>query len=129
MNSATGYIVFAHGSSVESANDAVRAVAEEFARRGSYAAVQVAFLEGGRPDLAGAVAALARSGFRNVVVIPYFLTLGTHLQRDLPKLVEQARASHAGLSIAVTPPLDGHPALLQALADRAAGADRASQRN
>ncbi len=114
-----GYIVFAHGSSVASANDAVRAVASEFARREGYSSVEVAFLEGGRPDLAGAVDVLANRGIRDIVVIPYFLTLGTHLQRDLPKLVEHARAAHAGVRIEVTPPLDGHPALLEALADRA----------
>lgn len=129
MKSETGYIVFAHGSSVESANDAVRAVAGEFAQRSGSSAVEVAFLEGGRPDLAGAVTALAQRGVSNIVVIPYFLTLGTHLQRDLPKLVDRALASHPGVKIAVTPPLDGHSALLEALLDRAAGADRAAQRN
>jgi sirohydrochlorin ferrochelatase len=121
MKSETGYILFGHGSSVESANDAVRAVARNFARRGGHGAVETAFLEGGKPDLAGAVAALAGRGIADIVVIPYFLTLGTHLQRDLPKLVEQARAAHTGVTIAVTPPLDGHPALLEALADRAHG--------
>jgi sirohydrochlorin ferrochelatase len=126
--SETGYIVFAHGSSVASANDAVCAVAAEFARRGGHAAVEVGFLEGGRPDLAGAVALLAGRGIVHIVVIPYFLTLGTHLQRDLPKLVEQARATHPGLRIEVTPPLDGHPALLDALADRAANAVDPSHR-
>jgi sirohydrochlorin ferrochelatase len=117
----TAYIVFAHGSSVASANDAVRAVAAEFGRRGGYSAVEAAFLEGGQPDLAGAVAMLARRGCGHIVVIPYFLTLGTHLQRDLPKLVERALAAHPGIAIEVTAPLDGHPALLEALADRAVG--------
>jgi sirohydrochlorin ferrochelatase len=129
MKPDAGYIVFAHGSSVESANDAVRTVAAEFARRGGHSAVEVAFLEGGRPDLTGAVAALAQRGITDVVVIPYFLTLGTHLQRDLPKLVQQALASHTCVKIEVTPPLDGHPALLDALMDRAAGADRAARPN
>jgi sirohydrochlorin ferrochelatase len=119
--SSTAYIVFAHGSSVASANDAVRAVAMEFARRGGYSAVEAAFLEGGEPDLARAVATLAGRGFVHVVVIPYFLTLGTHLQRDLPKLVDKAIKAHPGIAIEVTAPLDGHPALLEALADRAAG--------
>lgn len=118
--SETGYVVFAHGSSVASANEAVCAVAAEFARRGGHPAVEVGFLEGGRPDLAGAVDLLAGRGVSNIVVIPYFLTLGTHLQRDLPKLVDQARAAHPSVRIEVTPPLDGHPALLDALADRAA---------
>jgi sirohydrochlorin ferrochelatase len=119
MKSETGYIIFAHGSSVATANDAVRAVTLEFAQRYGYAAVETAFLEGGCPDLAGAVAALAARGIADMVVIPYFLTLGTHLQRDLPRLVDQALASHPYVRIAVTAPLDGHPALLAALADRA----------
>ena len=58
-------------------------------------------------------------GIERIVVIPYFLTLGIHLERDLPALVADISQSHNGLEIAVTPPLDGHPALLQILLDRA----------
>jgi sirohydrochlorin ferrochelatase len=115
----TGYIVFAHGSSVESANQAVRAVAAEMADRGDLKEVVAAFLDGGEPNLQGAVAELAGHGVRRVVVIPYFLTLGLHLQRDLPKLIERARVANPGIEIEMTPPLDGHPAMVEALLDRA----------
>lgn len=114
-----GLIVFAHGSSVESANEAVRAVASEVARRGGYSAVEAAFLEGGRPSLKEAVGALAERGLSRIVVIPYFLTLGLHLQRDLPRLVAEIQRLHPRLPIEVTPPLDTHPALIDALLDRA----------
>lgn len=115
----TGYIVFAHGSSVESANQAVRAVAAEMADRGDLKEVVAAFLDGGQPNLQGAVRELAGRNVRRVVVIPYFLTLGLHLQRDLPKLIERARLANPGLEIEMTPPLDGHPAMVEALLDRA----------
>lgn len=115
----TGYVVFAHGSSIESANEAVRAVAQEMARRGDLNHVVAAFLGGGQPDLDGAVRQLANEGVRRVVIIPYFLTLGLHLQRDLPKLIEDALQSNAGIEIEMTPPLDGHPAMVEALLDRA----------
>jgi sirohydrochlorin ferrochelatase len=115
--------VFGHGSSVESANDAVRAMAAELARRAGYEAVETAFLESGQPDLRGAVDRLAGSGIEHVIVIPYFLTLGMHLQRDLPRLVEELRLVHPGMRIEVTPPLDGHPALMDALLARAAAAE------
>ena len=118
----TAYVVFAHGSSVESANDAVRAVAEDMARRGALEPVVAAFLEGGRPDLRSAVEQMAARGVSRVVVIPYFLTLGLHLQRDLPKLVEQSRRAYPALEIEVTAPLDGHPAMVDALLDRARNA-------
>lgn len=114
-----GYIVFAHGSSVESANEAVRAVAASFARQGGYEAVEAAFLENGRPDLRGAVDLLAGCGIAHIVVIPYFLTLGLHLQRDLPRLIEEIHTVHPSIEIEVTPPLDGHPAMLEALLGRA----------
>jgi sirohydrochlorin ferrochelatase len=114
----TGYIVFAHGSSIESANEAVRAVAAEMARRGGLDTVEAAFLEGGKPDLAGALEAMADKVSR-VVVVPYFLTLGLHLQRDLPRLIEKVKTAHPGLAIEVTPPLDQHPAMVEALLDRA----------
>ena len=117
----TGYVVFAHGSRVESANDAVRAVAAEMARRGGLEIVVAAFLEGGQPDLPGALEALAKDVSR-VVVVPYFLTLGLHLQRDLPRLIEQVKKAHPGLTIEVTLPLDQHPAMVDALLDRARGA-------
>jgi sirohydrochlorin ferrochelatase len=116
---ATGYIVFAHGSSVESANEAVRSVARDLAQAGGYGQVVAAFLEGGRPDLSSAAGELSARGVSRIVVIPYFLTLGLHLQRDLPRLIGEARREHPGLEIEVTPPLDGHPAMLAALLDRA----------
>lgn len=116
-----GFIIFAHGSRIETANEAVRTVAAKFARAGGYGHVEAAFLELGQPDLEGAVALLAGRGLQHVVVIPYFLTLGTHLERDLPKLAAQAAAAHPGVDLRVTPPLDGHAALVEILLDRAAG--------
>jgi sirohydrochlorin ferrochelatase len=114
----TGIILFAHGSRVESANDAVRAVAAELAHAGGFPHVQAAFLELGRPDLEEAVVRLASEGVSSVVVIPYFLTLGLHMERDLPRLIDDISLKHKGLQITVTPPLDGHPALVDILLDR-----------
>lgn len=114
----TGLIVFAHGSSVEPANAAVREVAERMAASGGFRLVEAAFLEMAKPDLSAAAACLAARGATKLVVIPYFLTMGIHLKRDLPLLVEKARAE-VGVAISVTPPLDGHPALEAILLERA----------
>jgi len=114
----TAFIVFAHGSRVEAANQAVRDIADRMAASGEHI-VEAAFLELGQPDLAGAAARLAARGVSRIVVIPYFLTLGTHLQRDLPRLMARAGATLRNVQIETTAPLDGHPALLDALLDRA----------
>lgn len=124
----TGFIVFAHGSRVESANAAVREVAEQMAASGNHT-VEPAFLELGQPDLAGATERLIMRGATRIIVVPYFLTLGTHLQRDLPRLVDDISRQHQNIEMHVTLPLDGHPALVQALLDRAQQAQaRASGR-
>jgi sirohydrochlorin ferrochelatase len=114
-----GFVLFAHGSRVESANEGVRTVARDLAQLGSFSQVEPAFLELGQPDLAGAVATLASRDVRRIVVLPYFLTLGLHLERDLPSLIAEVQRAHPALDIRVTPPLEGHSALLQALLERA----------
>jgi sirohydrochlorin ferrochelatase len=115
---AKGIVIFAHGSSVSSANHSVKAAAEEFARLGGYALVETAFLELANPTLEQAVARLVARGAREICVVPYFLTLGVHLQEDLPRLVDQIKASQPGVAIRIAAPLGGHPALVQALLER-----------
>jgi len=115
-------IFFAHGSSVESANEGVRKVAAEAAREAGIGRYEVAFLELGSPTLEQAAATLILEGVSQIAVVPYFLTLGIHLQRDLPAIVSRIAATHPGIQISVTPPLDGHPGLTAILADRARSA-------
>src|ERR1039457_2160447 len=117
----SGIVIFAHGSSVPSANEAVRVVAEAAAAAGAFERVETAFLEA-QPNLAEAVARLAGSGVTRILVVPYFLTLGIHQQRDLPAIVAQLAQVHQNVEIRVTPPLYGYPALLRDLLARPQGA-------
>jgi len=115
----TGYVVFAHGSRLEAANNAVRRVAEELADAGGYDAVEAAFLDLDHPTLAEAVELLVSRGARRVAVIPYFLTPGRHLTQDMSALGEEIRARNEGVEHVVTNSLDAHPALLKAVLDLA----------
>lgn len=114
----TGIVLFAHGSSVEAANEAVRGIAARVQTEGGIELMEAAFLELGTPDLPGAIERLAERRAERIVVVPYFLTLGIHLKRDLPRIVEGCEARHPGLKIEVTEPLDGHPALRRIVLDR-----------
>ncbi len=115
----TAIIVFAHGSSVEAANQAVRAVTREVAQAGGFPLTETAFLELAQPDLPAAVEQMHAAGAQRIVVVPYFLTLGIHLRRDLPRIVDGIAERYHGLSIEVTDPLDGHPALARIVLERA----------
>jgi sirohydrochlorin cobaltochelatase len=54
-----------------------------------------------------------------VRVLPMFLGVGRHAREDLPELVRQVRARHAGLEVVVAEPVGEHPELLDLLADLA----------
>ncbi|MEO8367999.1 MAG: CbiX/SirB N-terminal domain-containing protein [Candidatus Solibacter sp.] len=114
----TGIIVFAHGSRIEAANQAVRSAAGDLARSGGFPLVEAAFLELGRPSLEEAAAQLVERGIDRLVILPYFLTPGMHLERDLPVLVNNITSKFSDLDVVVTPSLDGHPGLVDVLADR-----------
>jgi sirohydrochlorin cobaltochelatase len=114
----TGVIVFAHGSRIESANEAVRSVAADLARTTGQAHVLAAFLELGEPALETAAHRLAEAGLRRIVILPYFLTLGLHMDRDLPRIVGKIEQAHPDVQVIVAPPLDGHPDLVSILAHR-----------
>jgi len=115
-------VVFAHGSKVEAANEAVREVASRVQTRSGYV-TEAAFLEIAEPDLPSAVEALAVRGATRIVVLPYFLAPGRHAERDLPRLIENIRDRlrdiHSNVRIDTAANLDGHPALVGMLIDRA----------
>ncbi len=104
-----GILVFAHGSAVDEANQSVHNLARKIQEQGPYDYVRGAFLDVAQPDLNAAVAQAAEAGVRRVIVIPYFLTEGIHLQRDLPSLIAPLRERHPGLQIEVGRSLDDHP--------------------
>jgi sirohydrochlorin cobaltochelatase len=78
--------------------------------------VALAYLEHARPDLAEAVDAVVARGARRVRVVPLFLGVGGHVRKDVPALVESARARHPGIEIAVTASLGESDAVLDAMA-------------
>ena len=122
----TGLIVFAHGSRVEEANEAVRRLVDTMRPQFPAVRVEAAFLELGRPDLPDAARQLWSEGIRRITVVPYFLTPGIHLQRDLPGIIDDLERELAGITIQVTDSLDGHPGLLQAVVERARSAQNGS---
>ncbi|MGA2184883.1 MAG: CbiX/SirB N-terminal domain-containing protein [Bryobacteraceae bacterium] len=115
----TALVVFAHGSTVAAANQAIHDVAARVQTRSGYI-TEAAFLEIAEPDLPRAVATLVKRGASRIVVLPYFLAPGKHAERDLPRIIEQIRGIHKEVRIEAAANLDGHPALVGILLDRAA---------
>ncbi len=114
----TGVVLFAHGSPVPEANQSIAALARQVAAGLDAEFVTEAFLDSAQPDLSAALAEAARRGVRRVVVMPYFLTLGLHLRRDLPRLITEQRARFPQLEILVSESLEGYPGMAEAVLSR-----------
>lgn len=117
-SAATGIVLFGHGSRVEDANQGVRDLARQVQNAGPYHHVRAAFLELAQPDLNAAVAEAVAAGLQRVVVIPYFLTEGIHLRRDLPNLLEPLKQKYPRLAIDVGQSLEGHPLMASIILGR-----------
>ena len=117
LDKRTAIILFAHGSAIAEANLEVARLAENLANRLGCSAGW-GFLEIAQPNLGAAIAQAAHGGAIRVVIVPYFLTMGVHVQRDLPRLVEQQRALFPQLEILVAQPLERSPGLPDLLLDR-----------
>ncbi|MFN8050957.1 MAG: CbiX/SirB N-terminal domain-containing protein [Acidimicrobiales bacterium] len=117
---ADAVVVIAHGSRSEEANDAHRATCALLAER-SGRVVSPAFLELASPSLAEAVTTVVEAGATGVVVLPFFLYPGRHMQRDIPALVDAARSEHPSVDIALGPLFGADPGVIDLLIGQLGG--------
>jgi sirohydrochlorin cobaltochelatase len=110
-------ILFAHGARSPAWAGPFERLRQVTAARLPDCRVSLAFLELMSPLLPDEVAALAADGVTRITIVPVFLGLGGHLQRDLPALVDGLRARHPQLSIDVAGPVGEDPGVLAAMSD------------
>jgi sirohydrochlorin ferrochelatase len=90
------------------------------------AIVEPAHMELAEPTIEQAVAACAARGAKRIVVAPYFLSRGRHIQEDIPALVAAAQRAHPEVRCVVAAPLGGDPLMAQLLDARVAQAAAAA---
>ena len=113
---AQALILFAHGARDPRWAEPFERVLDVVRAQASERAPMLAFLELMAPDLAQAIATQVGRGFRSIRIVPLFLGPGGHLRDDLPRIVDAARARHAGVAIDVASPAGEDGAVVEALA-------------
>ncbi len=114
----TAVLLIAHGSRHAPANDDLHQLAARFSGRGDYPIVEPCFLELAAPDIqAGGDRCVARGASR-VLMVPYFLSAGVHLLRDLAIARDDLHRRHPEVEFRLGPALGPHPLLEQLVAER-----------
>jgi sirohydrochlorin ferrochelatase len=114
----TALLLIAHGSRQAEANADLYLVAEAMMRRG-YSVVEVSFLELADPGIEAGGARCVARGARRVVMVPYFLSAGVHVRRDLVAARDALAARFPEVEFRLAEPLGPHPLLLDVVAERA----------
>ncbi len=101
-------IVAAHGSRQKVSAAEVAALAKKLDDKartdGSNDIQQVvhAFLQFCEPSLETVIQELVESGVGEVVIFPFFISAGSHVQTDIPRAVETARQQHPDVRFHIT---------------------------
>jgi sirohydrochlorin ferrochelatase len=110
-------LLIAHGSRNADANEDLHHIARELERRGNPLVVP-AFLELAEPDIDAAGRLCVERGAGVVVLLPYFLSAGVHVRRDLAEARDRLAGCHPGVEFCLAEPLGRHPLLLDVVMDR-----------
>lgn len=114
----TGVIILGHGSRLKKANDTVRRVAKEIRDRSGIAIVEPAYLQLCRPDLRKVIKKVVKAGCRRVIIVPFFLFRGNHVNRDIPNAIKQESKIHRKVELVYARNIGEDPRISSLVMDR-----------
>lgn len=114
----TGLLFAVHGTPIATGNAPIARILAQVQQEMGYGPAILGSLECNEPAIPAAFAKLVAAGAHRITVLPYFLHLGRHVRKDLPRLFEVARQTHRRVPITVAHHLDYDPLLVEVTADR-----------
>jgi sirohydrochlorin cobaltochelatase len=112
----TRILLFAHGARDPRWSAPLERLAEVVRSGDASVEVGLAFLEFMSPTLPEAIAQAVGQGVAHIRVVPVFLAAGGHVKRDLPRMLEEAKALHPGLVVELAPVLGEDEGVIAAMA-------------
>lgn len=110
-------LLIAHGSRHDEANADVRHVADCLRQRGE-AIVVFSFLELAEPNIHEGGRQCVQAGADRVVMLPYFLSAGVHVRRDLIQAQEELAKEFPRVHFVLAEPLGRHPLMVEVVEQR-----------
>jgi sirohydrochlorin ferrochelatase len=97
-------LLIAHGSRRQGANEEIARLAESIAARADndYDGVLPAFLELAEPSIHQGIKRCVELGAEHIVVMPYFLAAGNHVNKDIPGEIACARVGAPAVKIEIS---------------------------
>lgn len=94
-----GVVLIGHGSKVQAAEKDMELVAEALRRTLNNTILETSYLSLTPPPFEDAVTKCVEAGAKVIIVIPYMLSMGAHVMRDIPEMIRRESEKHAGVTI------------------------------
>ena len=96
-------LLVAHGSRRKESNTEIESLSEKIStlEPKEFDKVMPAFLEFASPSIPEAIKECTELGATKVTILPYFLSAGVHITRDIPNEITEASEGNPGLEIKV----------------------------
>ena len=111
-------VLIAHGSRRPEANLELVRLAERLQAERPETRFEIAYLELAEPTIPEALDRAVAHGSRRIVLLPYFLSPGAHVQGDLERFRSDFAARRPDRCFQLCPPLGSHPLMRSIVLDR-----------
>ena len=112
----TALLLIAHGSRNAEANADLLHLAEQL--RADYPVVVASYLELAPPGIEDGARLCVTLGGSRVVMVPYFLSAGVHVRRDLTEARDRLATEFPHVDFRLAEPLGRHPLLVEVIRQR-----------
>lgn len=116
-------LLIAHGSRRDAANQDLVDLAAMLREKEQFPIIEIAYLELAVPTIPEGAARCVASGADEVLMLPYFLSAGVHVQNDLEQYRVEFKAQYPTVKFQLCPHLGLHPLMLEIVLDRLNEAD------
>tara|TARA_R110002095_G_scaffold138534_1_gene120275 strand:- start:243646 stop:244056 length:411 start_codon:yes stop_codon:yes gene_type:complete len=111
-------LLIAHGSRRDAANQDLVKLAEMLRERKLFPIIEIAYLELAEPTIPEGAARCVAAGADEVLLLPYFLSAGVHVQNDLEQYRSEFCATYPETRFRLCAHLGLHPLMLEIVLDR-----------
>lgn len=116
----TAVLLIAHGSRRAEANHDLVEVADRLREGSEFDIVVASYLELAAPSIPSGAEQCIAAGADHIRMLPYFLSAGSHVMRDLQRFRDELRDRFPQHTFTLCPPLGLHPLMLDIVRDRLA---------
>lgn len=113
-----GIIVLGHGSKAPEALQILKNYGEMVKVACGCEIVEIASLQFNQPDLPAAIGTVCQTGVSKIIIVPFFLYNGIHLQEDIPAVLAEEKIKYPGVEIVLANHLGADHRLVEIVIDR-----------